>query len=207
MTQFEGIFETTLIYVIDFNINHCCNEEVISTIYETRTYSTDIEYSLCPNDDDSNICLKFTTLKGNKYSFEIKYFSEHNFEIFYKLLYKRFCDKTDSFGKINETFDGKTSTITKHLSVKNAVNSIIYALKEMFLCIRQIIETHKQNTSSYCLLQNSPEDSCNYEEYIHNVACKVIIQSNYYLETLSIELENIDFINTPREFCSFLLEN
>jgi hypothetical protein len=196
-------FETTLVYVTSYS-RYLDYEDYETTIYETRNYCVDIEYDLCPDND--KILLKFSS-ERNDYSFEIMYFSGQKFETFYTLLYKRFGDQTDLFGKISETFDGKTSTIIKQISVKNVVNSIIYALKEMFICIKQIIETHKEQTANYCLLQTIPENSSNYEEYIHNVACKVIIESNYYIETFPLDLAKVEFIHTPREFCSFFLEN
>lgn len=189
MERVSGRFEATLANLIE---------------HETDNYVTDVEYNLCPNGD--KIICKFTTLKGDSYTFDIDLY----FEYYYTLLYKRFGSETTLFGTITKTFNGYTSSITKTRSRENVINALVYALKEIFICIKQIIEIHKEKTLAYCFLHD--EDPCKvftYEEYIHSVACSLIIKSGYYKDTLSplFNEDPVEFINEPREFCAFLLEN
>jgi hypothetical protein len=206
MKEITGTFKATLANIVNKEVFlEDRGHHIIE--YDTQNYITDVEYNLCPND---KIICEFTTLKGDYYTFDITYFSNANFEHYYALLYKSFGNETDLFGTITERFDGFTSSIIKTRSTENVINALVYALKEIFICIKQIVETHKEKTLVYCFLQpEDPYKAFTYEEYIHSVACCLIIKSGYYRDTIThlLKEDSIKFAQSPRDFCDFLLEN
>lgn len=212
MKKITGSFETTLSDVSKYDIYSCC--DVTSyTKYETKNYVTNIYYELLFDDKDNNRIIRissfFNTLKGDTYCFNDDiYFCNVNFEKLYLLIYNKFGSETEVFGTITETYTGNTYSIIKKRSLENIINVLVYALQDLFVCVRQIVEYYKEHTLNYCYTQDYTDNNT-YEKYLHIITCQLIVSSDYYKDTIPSQFhqkDKIDFINSSREFSLYLLE-
>lgn len=206
MVQFKGVFEATLANVIEEEL-YIDELDNYKRNYVTENYVTDVEYDLCPQDDESYLTCTFCTLKGEEYTFNTTLFSNSAFKYLHRLIHARFGKETDVFGKIVEGKKGN-SMYTEHIySLENVINARKYSLQELFICIKQIVETHLEKTLIYCHLQSKAYEALTYEEYIHNAACELIISSEYYRDFVFLEKDKVEFIDSNRDFMPQLLEN
>lgn len=98
--------------------------------------------------------------------------------------------------KFNEEkiFGEKEIKDEKVIYTPNILNILTYSIHDIFYCVDKIVKRHSYSIQDYCNYNKIPKNMManSYETYIHNVACKCLLECKFKVPT--INFESIDFV-------------